>query len=109
MLFYHVFLPPWIVNPFENLELVIIFEGGKLLLIYSRMLQNRPKITKSADFSRENGIPDIYIKYLNFKMLALVSSLRPLHEPRKTSIQANYDQANARLILVQCVFYSGGH
>ena len=73
------------------------------------MQECRLCIATSPDFSRENGIPDIYVKYLNFKMLALVSSLRPLHEPRKTSIQANYDQANARLILVQCVFYSGGH
>lgn len=63
----------------------------------------------APDFSRESGILDIYVEYLHFKMSALVSSLRPVRGPKKTSIQANHGQVNAGWILVQCVLYSGGH
>lgn len=65
-------------------------------------------VAPSPDFSREDEILDFYVKYLNFQMLALVSSLSPLHGPNNTSEQANFGQWNASLILVQYVFYSGG-
>lgn len=66
-------------------------------------------VATSPDFSREGGILDFYVKHLSFKMLTLVSSLGSIRGPSKTSMQANFGQQNASLILVQCVFYSGGN